>query len=109
METWQKSLAQSITTPEELANRFPCDIERLGAVVQRYPMRITPHYLSLMEGPGDPIWQQCVPDPRELTHDELLQLEGHGDKLTGLVQERYALTRDAAVQQVKHFYAKYLS
>jgi len=58
-------------------------------------------------------WKQCLGQAElvwgKLTHDELLQLEGHGDKLTGLVQERYALTRDAAVQQVKHFYAKYLS
>jgi lysine 2,3-aminomutase len=72
MEPWQKSLEQSITTPEELTGRFAFDAEQLRAVVQRYPMRITPHYLSLIEEPGDPIWRQCVPDPRELAHDELL-------------------------------------
>lgn len=72
MEPWQKSLAQCITTPEELADRFAFDVEQLRTVVERYPMRITPHYLSLIEQPGDPIWRQCVPDPRELAHDELL-------------------------------------
>ncbi len=72
MEPWQKSLEQSITTTEELAGRFAFDAEQLRAVVQRYPMRITPHYLSLIEEPGDPIWRQCVPDPRELATDELL-------------------------------------
>ena len=72
MEPWQKSLEQSITTTEELADRFACDVEQLRSVVERYPMRITPHYLSLIEEPGDPIWRQCVPDPRELAHDELL-------------------------------------
>jgi len=45
----------------------------------------------------------------KLTDDELLQLEGRADKLAGLVQERYVITRDAAVQQVKRFYATYLS
>ena len=35
-------------------------------MVDRYPMRITRYYLSLIQKPGDPIWLQCVPDPREL-------------------------------------------
>lgn len=29
-------------------------------------MRINPYYLSLIEKPGDPLWRQAVPDPREL-------------------------------------------
>ena len=45
----------------------------------------------------------------KLTDDELLQIEGRADKLAGLVQERYVITRDAAVQQVKRFYATYLA
>jgi lysine 2,3-aminomutase len=35
-------------------------------------MRISPHYLSLIQCPGDPIWRQCVPDPRELDDDDRL-------------------------------------
>ena len=40
----------------------------------------------------------------KLTADELLQAEGHQQKLTGLVQERYAITRDEAEQQVTKFF-----
>ncbi|MEJ2200643.1 MAG: lysine 2,3-aminomutase, partial [Desulfuromonadaceae bacterium] len=66
MENWQKNLRASITTPEQLAAHFPVDVAALKVVVERYPMRITPHYLGLIQEPGDPIWRQCVPDPAEL-------------------------------------------
>ncbi|OGP72433.1 MAG: lysine 2,3-aminomutase [Deltaproteobacteria bacterium RBG_16_50_11] len=69
MERWQKSLAASITSPERLAERFNIDSGPLGPVVDRYPMRITPYYLSLSKEIGDPIWLQCAPDPRELEED----------------------------------------
>lgn len=65
-ETWQQALKQSITTPQQLAELFPFDPRPLDAVVHRYPMCISPHYLSLIETVGDPIWRQCVPDLREL-------------------------------------------
>lgn len=39
----------------------------------------------------------------KLTHDELLQSQGHAEKLAGLVQERYALSKEIANKQVKHF------
>lgn len=45
----------------------------------------------------------------KLTEDELLKLEGHEQKLAGLVQERYAITRDEADKQVKTFFEKYKS
>ncbi len=66
MEYWQQSLKASITTPAQLAKHFPLDVPALESVVERYPMRITPHYLGLIEEVGDPIWRQCVPDPLEL-------------------------------------------
>lgn len=40
----------------------------------------------------------------KLTHDELLQVQGHAQKLAGLVQERYALSRDEARAQVDKFF-----
>ena len=64
---WRRLLAASITRPEELAARFGLDPEPLRAVTGRYPLRINPYYLSLIEQPHDPIWRQAVPDPRELT------------------------------------------
>jgi lysine 2,3-aminomutase len=66
MEAWQKILTKCITSPEELSGLFHVDASTLSAVVERYPMRITPYYLGLIEEPGDPIWRQCVPDQAEL-------------------------------------------
>ena len=40
----------------------------------------------------------------KLTDDELLQVEGQAQKLTGLVQERYAISRDEAEKQVNTFF-----
>jgi lysine 2,3-aminomutase len=71
MENWQKNLAKSITCPEELSGLFRLETPALSGVVGRYPMRITPYYLGLIEVPGDAIWRQCVPDPLEL--DDLSQ------------------------------------
>jgi lysine 2,3-aminomutase len=69
--TWKSQLADSDVTPEKLAERFSIDPGPLRAVAARYPLRITPHYLSLIEKPGDPIWRQCIPDLRELAVDDL--------------------------------------
>jgi uncharacterized protein YjbJ (UPF0337 family) len=53
-------------------------------------------------------WKQQVGAAKiawgKLTDDELLKLEGHQDRLAGLVQERYAITRDEADRQVKSFF-----
>lgn len=68
---WKAQLSNCINTPEQLAEHFDVDPEALHAVVKRYPLRITPHTLKLIEGPGDPVWRQCVPDPRELVADNL--------------------------------------
>lgn len=70
MSRWQKSLAAAITSPEELALRFGVDSESLKIVAECYPLRITPHYLSLISQSGDPIWKQCVPDRLELLDDQ---------------------------------------
>ncbi|MEE1948798.1 CsbD family protein [Pseudomonas alcaligenes] len=55
-------------------------------------------------------WKQQVGAARiawgKLTEDELLQSEGQEQKLAGLLQERYAMTRDEADKQVKNFLDK---
>lgn len=62
---------------------------------------------------GDQIkgeWKQKVGSAKimwaKLTDDELLKTEGHADKLAGLVQARYAVSRDEADKQIKGFFAK---
>jgi uncharacterized protein YjbJ (UPF0337 family) len=58
-------------------------------------------------------WKQRVGAAKiawgKLTEDELLKVEGRQEKLAGLVQERYAITRDEADKQVKSFFEKYKS
>lgn len=55
-------------------------------------------------------WKQQVGAAKiawgKLTEDELLKSEGHAQKLAGLVQERYAITRDEADKQIKSFFDK---
>jgi uncharacterized protein YjbJ (UPF0337 family) len=65
---------------------------------------------------GDEIagkWKQKVGAAKvtwgKLTDDELLKLEGHEQKLAGLVQERYAISRDAAQKQVRTFFEQHMS
>lgn len=56
-------------------------------------------------------WKQKVGSAKvlwgKLTDDELLKTEGHLQKLGGLVQERYAITREVADKQVSDFMAKF--
>lgn len=56
-------------------------------------------------------WKQQMGNAKiawgKLTDDELLKSEGHEQKLAGLVQERYAVTREEAHKQVKGFFEKY--
>jgi uncharacterized protein YjbJ (UPF0337 family) len=56
-------------------------------------------------------WKQQVGAAKiawsKLTDDELLNLEGHEQRLAGLIQERYAITRDEADKQVKAFFDKF--
>jgi len=39
----------------------------------------------------------------ELTDDEVVQINGERDKLAGLIQERYALTKEEALEQIDRF------
>jgi len=78
-EPWQQALKESVTTPQQLSEFFPFDTGPLEAVAVRYPMRITPYYLGLIEQPGDPIWRQCVPDVRELHETGLSDPLGEED------------------------------
>lgn len=55
-------------------------------------------------------WKQQVGGAKlawgKLTEDEILKSEGRAEKLAGLVQEHYAITRDEADKQVKEFFSK---
>jgi len=65
-EEWQRLLSQSITRPEQIAEKFEVDVEGLRAVTAKYPMRVSKYYFDLIEEVDDPIWKQCIPSPLEL-------------------------------------------
>jgi lysine 2,3-aminomutase len=71
-EPWQQELREALTEVAELAARFDLDPQLLAPVAARYPLRISPAILALIETPGDPIWRQFVPDPRELEETGLV-------------------------------------
>ncbi|MEM4247834.1 MAG: KamA family radical SAM protein [Candidatus Nanoarchaeia archaeon] len=91
-EEWRKQLRNSITTPEELALSFDVDVEKMRKVCQKFPVRITPYYFSLIKEIGDPIYRQIVPDEEELQNKELL----YTDPL--------AEDRDSPVHNIVHRY-----
>jgi len=52
-------------------------------------------------------WKQIRGDVKnfwgKLTDDELDKIEGHHDKLVGILQERYGYTRERAEQEIDRF------
>ncbi len=58
-------------------------------------------------------WKQHVGAAKvawgKLTQDQLMQTEGQYQKLVGLVQEKYAVSRMAADKQVRAFMDKHVS
>lgn len=81
MEPWQESLLRSVTSAEQLAQQFDIDAAAVAGVAERYPLRITPHILGLIDVPDDPLGRQFIPDPRELESgglpDDPLAEEAH--------------------------------
>jgi lysine 2,3-aminomutase len=71
MEIWQQQLAASLSDPVAIAAHFALDPAMTRAVAARYPVRLTPALLTLIERPDDPLGRQFLPDPRELTADDL--------------------------------------
>ncbi|RJP76009.1 MAG: KamA family radical SAM protein [Desulfobacteraceae bacterium] len=61
----------SITSRIQLAEHFSIDENHIDRVIEKYPMKITPHYLSLIKKHGDGLWKQAVPDIRELENSSL--------------------------------------
>ncbi len=78
-DSWQRLIAHSIVTAEDLAAHLPVHPEGIRAVIRRYPMRINAYYLGLIRQVGDPIWRQAIPDPAELG-DSQLAADGLGEE-----------------------------
>jgi lysine 2,3-aminomutase len=59
---------------EILAEEWALDLDALRRVHRRYAFRASPHILSLLRYPGDPIWRQVIPVEVEL-EDEAFALD----------------------------------
>ncbi len=94
---WRWQFRNRITSIEALARFIPLSPEErteLESVTARYPISITPHYLSLIDpsDPYDPVRRQAVPCPEEIDMGEM----GYEDPL----EER----RDSVVPGLVHRY-----
>jgi uncharacterized protein YjbJ (UPF0337 family) len=78
----------------------------LGNVGPRPPQSSTPEEDAISDR-----WKRLVGSARivwaKLGEEELLNSNGQADRLTGLVQERYAISREAAGKRVQSFLQQY--
>lgn len=71
-ESWEQLLSDSKVNAEGLAQFFDINPDMVSRVIEKYPMRINPYFLSLIQKKGDPIWKQVVPDIKELAKESFL-------------------------------------
>jgi lysine 2,3-aminomutase len=69
---WKWQFRSRITRVEQLAKSIPLSTEEqaeLKLVTMRYPLSVTPYYLSLIDpdDPDDPVGKQAIPSPLEMT------------------------------------------
>jgi lysine 2,3-aminomutase len=55
-----------VASLQRLPRHICTDPDSLEPAARAFPMRITSHFLSLIEGPGCGLARQVIPDPREL-------------------------------------------
>ena len=85
MSNWQEILRQSVTTVDELIDRFGAeaigDPSRVQQAIDNFNLRITPAALKFIEKQGDAFWTQYVPTDQELeVHDGIVDsLDEDGD------------------------------
>jgi lysine 2,3-aminomutase len=68
---WKWHFRNRITSVDELAKRVPVSVKeetQFRLVAEKYPISITPHYLSLIDpdDPDDPIRKQAIPCYQEI-------------------------------------------
>ncbi len=94
MENWQQILKRSLTTVDELVERFGeehIDRNEVEKAIGAFNMRITPAALNLIKEPGDPFWNQYVPTAAENVVED------------GIV-DSLAEEADSPVQNITHRY-----
>ena len=71
MADWQKLLRErGLHSLQQLVDRFGSehfpDLERLQEAADNFEFRVSPAMVDLIQEPGDPIWNQYIPDLAEL-------------------------------------------
>jgi len=91
MEEWQRLLKEGVNNAHQLAERLGVDEELAERISRDFRIRINAYYLSLIKAPGDPIWKQVVPDPRELADEDCPDdpLNEEGDSPVPNLTHRY--------------------
>lgn len=91
-------LYNNITKAEELKSILNLNDEeviKLGYILEKYPMSITPYYLSLIDfnDPNDPIKKMCIPSIEETDLSGSFDTSGEADNtiITGM-QHKYKQT-----------------
>lgn len=66
VDDWRKILSDSVVSAGRLQRSTGIKAQSVRPVIDRYPMRINPYFLSLIRTLHDPIGRQVIPDPAEL-------------------------------------------
>lgn len=77
-DDWRKIVSNSVVSADQLRKSTGVPAESVRPVIERYPMRINPYFLSLIRTPDDPIGRQVIPDPAELD-EEGISKNGYAD------------------------------
>lgn len=94
---WRWQFRNRITDIDQLSHYLPLSLKdraQLKLVSLRYPLSITPYYLSLIEknNPDDPVRKQAIPSPLELTMSAMGvedPLDEEGDSVVPGLVHRY--------------------
>jgi KamA family protein len=98
MKDWKKELANCIQTAEDLGRYLPLtekEKDTLSHIIEKYPMAITPYYLSLIDkdDPKDPVRRMCVPTLDESLFGGVEDTSGEaGNTVLPGLQHKYTQT-----------------
>ena len=117
---WKEMIRHSVTTSdalEQYVHLTPAQKERLDAILDQYPMRVTPYYLSLIDWSdykNDPVFRLSTPSLEETDLSGRFDTSGEGEntRLQGL-QHKYrqtalVLTTQACAMYCRHCFRKRL-
>lgn len=90
-----KSCIRNIEVVQNMLCLSQKEIEGIQTITRRYPLCITPYYLSLIDpaDPADPIRKMCIPTVEEFSLDGQVDTSGEADNtvIKGM-QHKYAQT-----------------